>query len=109
MQIDLTRIIVAVIGLLSSIITRYAVPYFISKTSTEKRKEISYWIKLAVEAAETIFKESGMGACKKEYVKKFLEAKGYVLNDLEINIAIESAVLEMKNAIEHNQDDGESK
>lgn len=99
MQIDLTRIIVALIGVLASIITRYAIPYFISKTSAEKRKEISFWVRLAVEAAEKIFKEHGMGAEKKAYVKAFLESKGFTLDEGEIDIAIESAVLEMQNAI----------
>lgn len=99
MQIDLTQIIVALIGVLAAIITRYAIPYLISKVGNDKRQEIAFWTKLAVEAAEKIFKEHEMGAAKKEYVKVFLESKGFKLDEKEIDIAIESAVLEMQNAI----------
>lgn len=99
MQIDLTQIIVALIGVLAAVITKFAIPYLTSKVGAEKRQEIAFWAKLAVEAAEKIFKEQGMGSAKKEYVKTFLEEKGFKLDDKEIDIAIESAVLEMQNAI----------
>ena len=46
-----------------------------------------------------IYKEPGMGATKKEYVKNFLESKGFKLDVTELDIAIESAVLEMQNDI----------
>lgn len=99
MQIDLTQIIVALIGVLAAVITKFAIPYLTSKVGAEKRQEIVFWTKLAVEAAEKIFKEQGMGAAKKEYVKTFLEEKGFKLDEKEIDVAIESAVLEMQNAI----------
>lgn len=99
-MIDLTEIIIAVIGLLAALITRYVIPYIISKIDAEKRDKAFFWVKLAVEAAEKIFKEEGMGAAKKQYVKDFLAAKGFNLDEVEIDIAIESAVLEMQKAIE---------
>lgn len=99
MQIDLTQIIVALIGVLAALITKFVIPYIVSKVSAEKREEIAFWAKLAVEAAEKIFKERGMGAEKKKYVKEFLESKGFTLNETEIDVVIESAVHQMKNAI----------
>ena len=99
MQIDLTQIVVALIGVLAAVATRFVIPYIISKIGAEKRQEVAFWTKLAVEAAEKIFKEHGMGAEKKAYVISFLEEKGFKLNEKEIDIAIESAVLEMQNAI----------
>lgn len=99
MQIDLTQIVVALIGVLAAIVTKFVIPYIISKIGAEKRQEVAFWTKLAVEAAEKIFKEHGMGASKKQYVKEFLEAKGFKLDENEVDIAIESAVLEMQNAI----------
>lgn len=98
-MIDLTQIIIAVIGLLAAIITRYVIPYIAGKIDADKRDKAIFWTKLAVEAAEKIFKEEGMGATKKQYVKEFLESKGFILDDKEIDIAIESAVLEMQHAI----------
>lgn len=98
-MIDLTQIVIAIIALLAALITRYAVPYILSKIDADKREKAIFWAKLAVEAAEKIFKEEGMGAAKKQYVKEFLEEKGFNLNEKEIDIAIESAVLEMQHAI----------
>ena len=43
-----------------------------------------------------IFKESGMGTVKKEYVIEFLKQKGYTLDTETISNLIESAVLELK-------------
>ena len=99
MQIDLTQIVVALIGVLAAVVTKFVIPYIISKIGAEKRQEVAFWTKLAVEAAEKIFKEHGMGAEKKAYVISFLEEKGFKLNEKAIDIAIESAVLEMQNAI----------
>ena len=99
MQIDITQIVVALIGLLATVITSFAIPYINSKIDAEKRQKIVFWAKLGVEAAEKIFKEPGMGASKKQYVKEFLESKGFTLSETEVDVAIESAVLEMQNAI----------
>ena len=99
MYIDLTKLIVALLGVLASLACRYVIPYFIERTDAEKRSKIFFWAKLAVEAAEKIFNGPGLGAQKKEYVKEFLEERGYKLNEKEIDIAIESAVLEMQHAM----------
>lgn len=100
MNIDLTDIIVAMIFVLAALITKYVIPFLIGKLSAEKRQEIAFWVKLSVEAAEKVFNEHGMGSEKKQFVKDFLLEKGFTLNEKEIDIAIESAVLEMQNAIE---------
>ena len=54
------------------------------------------WVKIAVQAAEMIFKESKMGEQKKEYVLEFLKTKGYKVDTEAINNLIESAVLDLK-------------
>ena len=106
MNIDLTDIIVALLFILASIATKYVIPYFKNKAAVyadkldaEKRAKLVFWAKLAVEAAEKFFKDSGMGVAKKKWVIEFLESKGFELNENEIDVAIESAVLEMQNAI----------
>ncbi len=99
MQIDLTQVIVALIGLLSIIVTSCIVPYLKSKLTVSQYESLRGWTKIAVEAAEKMFVESGMGEAKKKYVKSFLNEKGFDLNDTEIDVVIESAVLEMQRAI----------
>lgn len=99
MQIDLTQVIVAVIGLLSIIITSCIVPYLKSKLTVSQYQSLVGWAKIAVEAAEKMFTETGMGEAKKKYVKSFLTEKGFTLNDTEIDVVIESAVLEMQRSL----------
>lgn len=100
MDFNITPIIVALIGLLSTVITAVAIPYFKSKTTNAQRENIYFWVKLAVEAAEQIFSDPGMGATKKQYVEKFLTEHGLTLDADQLDAAIEAAVLEMKSELE---------
>ncbi len=79
-----------------ALITTFVIPWIKSKTSADDLVQIKMWVKVVVQAAEMIFKETGMGATKKEYVINFLEEKGFHLDYDSINNLIESAVLELK-------------
>lgn len=96
---DLTPVLGAVIALLVAVVVYVAVPYYKAKTTAEQREDIAFWAKLAVEAAEKIFKETGMGKEKKAYVIKFLEEHGISLDQAKLDVVIESAVLQMQNAL----------
>lgn len=100
-MIDLTQIIVALIGLLSALISAYLVPYIKTKTTYAQRQNALMWTKIAVQAAEMIYKQSGMGEVKFDYVRNFLEQKGFTLDEQEVKALIESAVLEMQNELSH--------
>ena len=52
-------------------------------------------VQIAVNAAEQLYKKSGQGHLKKEYVIKYLKDKGINVSDKDLNIMIESAVLEL--------------
>lgn len=66
MNIELIDIIIkAFFMVLTGIISVYVIP--IIKKFMEK-----YWVKIAVQAAEKIYQESGMGEIKYEYVINFL-------------------------------------
>lgn len=99
MQIDLTGISVAIVVLLTGLVIKFLIPVFNGKVDADTRNEIFFWVKIAVEAAEMVFKGTGLGAAKKQYVKEFLEEHGFKLDEKELDLAIESAVFEMKNAI----------
>ena len=98
MNIDITQIVVAIIGLLSVIVTSVVVPLLKKKLGAEKVSEIQKWVEIAVHAAEQIFNETGMGKQKKEYVVEFLREKGFDVDDQAIENAIEAAVYDMNNA-----------
>ena len=97
MTFDLTQVAVALIGLVSVILSTIVAPYIRAKTTREQRENILFWAKLAVQAAEKIYAEAGMGAKKKEFVEHYLAEHGILLDGAQLDVVIESAVLQMQN------------
>ena len=93
---DYTMIFKGIITILVAIVTMFVIPWIKSKMTEEEFNDILKWVKIAVQAAEMIYKESGMGKAKKAYVESFLEDHGIVYDKKEIEALIESAVLELK-------------
>lgn len=93
---EITPVISALITLISGILTAFVVPYIKTKVSTEKLEQAITIVETAVLAAEQIYNAAGMGEKKKEYVKKFLEERGFTYDEKEIDVMIESAVFKMK-------------
>lgn len=92
MQIDLTQIALAIISLLSTIITAYIIPQL-------RNKRIRSLIMTGVKAAEKKYEEPGMGEKKNEYVKRYLASKGYVLSMEEVDLMIDSALFDIEHAL----------
>ena len=63
---DITPIIEAVAALIGVIVTCVLIPFIKSKTTASQQAEINAWVKIAVSAAEQIFKGSGHGEEKKQ-------------------------------------------
>ena len=97
---DYTLLFKGIITLLTAIITIFVIPWIRSKISAEELAEIIKWVKIAVQAAEMIYKESGMGPQKKKYVETFLADLGINYDEKQIDSLIESAVLELKKELE---------
>lgn len=95
---DITRIVLALIGLCSAIITGFVVPLIKSKLNSEQEKLLQVMINCAVSAAEQLFKESGMGAEKKQYVLNWLTENGVNIDDSRLDAMIESAVYALSHA-----------
>lgn len=96
-MIDLTKIVLAALGLLGTVITTVLVPYLKARLSAQQLEQAKVYARLAVEAAEMLYRESGKGAEKKAYVQQYLAEHGYTLDTEQLDVLIESAVLEMKN------------
>lgn len=99
-MIDLTPIVNAVITLVALLITTFLLPWIKGKTDESKLLEIHRWATIAVEAAEMIYTESGLGEAKKKYVTEFLLSKGYKLDQDAIDKLIESVVFEVNSGTE---------
>ncbi|SDX89978.1 phage holin, LLH family [Tepidimicrobium xylanilyticum] len=98
MNIDI--VVKVLIPLLGAIITYLIVPFIKQKTTKEQRENIYFWVKVAVAAAEQIYKEKGQGKLKKEYVVDFLVSKGINITIQELDVLIEAAVKELNIAQE---------
>ncbi|MBR5872641.1 MAG: holin [Oscillospiraceae bacterium] len=86
---------IAVIGIIIAVAARYAIPFLKEKYGEAKLNNIAKWVKIAVNAAEMIYTESGMGQQKKAYVLEFLNNKGFTVDMDSIENLIESAVLDL--------------
>lgn len=95
---DITPIVNAVIALAAALVTAFVIPWIKSKTTAAQREEINAWVKIAVTAAEQIYKGSGRGEEKKAYVLDFLRGKGLDVDTASVNLMIESAVKNMNEA-----------
>ena len=99
MAIDITQILVLFIEILASIVSVFVVRYLRSKLSSEQMELLSAAVNTAVYGAEQIFKGTGLGQKKKEYVVNYLRENGYDVDTEAVNAAIEAAVIKMKNEL----------
>ena len=104
-NIDITPIIETVIGLIITIVSVIVIPKFkvwISNNLSEKQIEIAkVVISSCVQAAEQIYANSEKaGSSKKKYVMEYAKKKlaeiGLTIDEKEIEVYLEQAVLELK-------------
>ena len=96
---DITTIIEAVAALVAAIITAVIVPYIKSRTTAQQQEAIDAWVRIAVTAAEQIYRGSGRGAEKKAYVLNWLAERGVTLDEDRIDALIEAAVYELNHGV----------
>lgn len=92
---NITVIINAVIALIAAVVSTFLIPWIKSKTTAQQREELVAWVKIAVSAAEQIYKGSGRGADKKQYVLDFLANNGFTVDTDSVDAAIEAAVKQL--------------
>lgn len=96
---DITPLVLVVLDVVAIVITAYLIPWLKARTTEQQQQELSAWVKIAVQAAEQIYKGSGLGSTKKQYVVNFLAAKGLIVDVDAIENMIESAVLELNKGV----------
>lgn len=105
MNIDITQIVVAVIGLMSVIITSVVVPLIRSKLTNSQWESIKNYALAGVQAAEIII-GAGKGeekfAWAKEYIEAQCKAHGIKIDMDTVQVAIENAWKELGLDKKHN-------
>jgi len=94
MTFDMTEIGKLLIELVCLCITAVLIPYLKQRYGDNKVTEALKWVKIAVAAAEQIYTAAD-GDKKKKWVLDYLEQRGIVLDEDELDAAIEAAVLEL--------------
>ena len=89
---DITPIAQAFIALITTVIVIVIIPWIKSRTTTEQQTQILSWVRIAVLAAEQLFRGVGRGEEKKQYVLDFLKSKGYYIDAEKIDAMIEAEV-----------------
>ena len=98
-MIDVTDIIVAVIGVIGAILTGIVFPLIKAKVTNEQWQMIVNYAYAGVQAAEIIFNAQGQGEAKFEWVADYIEqrcAEHNIKIDAEtIKVVIENAWAEL--------------
>lgn len=92
--INLTTIIEAAIALIVAVVSAFVIPWIKKKVGAEDMTDFLRWVEIGVAAAEQIFTSAATQA-KKEFVLEFLWEKGFAFNEMEVDAAIEAAVIKL--------------
>ncbi len=110
MTIDITQIMVALIGLLGIIVTSVVVPLIKSKMTNEQWDSIRNYALAGVQAAEIIFNAQGKGEEKLQWVSDYIEVQckkhGIKIDMDTVRIAIENAWKDL--GLDHEEKNSQS-
>lgn len=102
MNIDLTKILIAIIDLLAAIITYKLIPLIKAKTTEKQRALLEAAVQTAVFAAEQLY-GAGEGQKKLDYAVAWLHDRGYDVSRAEI----EACVYNYMNGVNETGNGGE--
>ena len=95
MQLDLTQIVVALIGLIGLVITSVIVPLIKSKLTDAQWQMVRAYAIAGVQAAEIIFNAQGQGEAKLRWVSEYITNQclthGIKIDADTVRVAVENA------------------
>ena len=91
---ELTELVKMFIELIVAVASMWLVPWLKAKCNAEQIADMLRWVEIAVSAAEQLY-DAAQGSAKKQYVVSFLEERGYRVDENEVDLAIEAAVLRL--------------
>ena len=91
---ELTEIVKIVIELIVACASLWLIPWLRAKLNAEQVSDMLRWVEIAVSAAEQLY-DSTQGEVKKVFCLGFLREKGYDIDEDELDLAIEAAVLRL--------------
>lgn len=89
------NIFYVVLSIISVLITGVLIPLLKQKYGNEKMNSLLEAVDIAVKAAEQIYKESGQGQLKKQYVLMRLNERGFKITEKELDDMRRASVFEL--------------
>lgn len=98
---DITfNILKIIFSICIALVTAYLIPYIKSMCEDKKYKALVDMVAVAVRAAEQTFRQSGMGAQKKEevvnFISEYMTTHGFSISSYQLDQLIECAVYQLK-------------
>lgn len=92
---DWTPIILAILALISAILTTIIAPLVKSKLTEAQLTNLDYWMRVFIAAAETEINGEKMGKAKKQWVLGKLKAMGIDFDEAIVGAAIDGICREL--------------
>ena len=88
---NITEVLEAFVYVFAVIVSLFVIPAIKNWVGAQNMDEFLKWVDIAVAAAEQLYNSTD-GPKKKNYVLNYLTTKGFVVEDKELDLAIEAAV-----------------
>lgn len=95
MTIDLTKILLAIITLVGTVVSGFVIPWLKNKLTDHQYDTLASLVRVGVFAAEQLF-TSEQWKEKKQYVVDLLEENGYKVDVTAVDALIEATVRELR-------------
>ena len=88
---NITEVIEAFVYVVVVLLSVFVIPVIKNKYSAQELDKVLKWVDIAVAAAEQLYDVTD-GPIKKKYVLNYLSTKGFVVDEDELDLAIEASV-----------------
>lgn len=89
---DITSIFTGIIMIITGVLSYFVIPLLKTKLNAEQMATLTATVRAGVYAAEQLYKASGKGKEKFQYVLDFLKEKGYTIDENELNSEIKNLI-----------------
>lgn len=95
---NITEVLEAFFYLIAALLSIFVIPAVKNKVGAQNMATFLKWVDIAVAAAEQLY-EAADGEKKKNYVLNYLTMKGFEVDVVELDVAVEAAVNRLHNEL----------
>lgn len=95
---DITELILSLLSAVVITVSLFLIPWLKGKVGAQNMERFLAWVDIAVRAAEQVYAAT-QGREKKAYVLQYLEDRGFYVDALDLDMAVEAAVNRLHNEL----------